>query len=73
MIATEVRVAKAELGHRLAAVEVGNEPDAYGKHAFRPLPWTARQYGAEARRYRRRITRAAEGVSFAGPGVSGSQ
>jgi hypothetical protein len=71
--AREVRVAKAALGRRLAAVEVGNEPDAYAKHAFRPLPWTARQYGAEARRYRRRITRAAHGVSFAGPGVSGSQ
>jgi hypothetical protein len=71
--AREVAVATAALGRRLAAIEVGNEPDAYAKHNFRALPWTARQYGAEVRRYRHSISRVARGIPFAGPGVSGSK
>ena len=71
--AREVAAAKAALGGHLAAIEVGNEPDAYAKHDRRPLPWTYANYSAEVSIYRRAIARAARGIRFAGPGVSGSQ
>jgi hypothetical protein len=71
--AREVAAAKAALGAHLAGIEIGNEPDAYGQHQFRSSPWTFAGYDAEVRDYRRAIARAAPGVGFAGPGVSGSQ
>ncbi|HEV2922948.1 MAG TPA: glycosyl hydrolase family 79 C-terminal domain-containing protein [Solirubrobacteraceae bacterium] len=71
--AREVAAAKAALGGRLAAIEIGNEPDAYAQHQFRSSPWTFARYDAEVGAYRRAIARAAPGVRFAGPGVSGSQ
>jgi hypothetical protein len=71
--AREVAVARAVLGRRLAAIEIGNEPDAYAQHQFRTLPWTFARYEAEVQGYRRAIARAAPGVRIAGPGVSGSQ
>jgi hypothetical protein len=71
--AREVAAAKAALGSRLAAIEVGNEPDAYGQHGFRPLPWTFARYSAEVSVYRRAIARAVHGIRIAGPGVSGSK
>jgi len=70
--AREAAAAKAALGGWLAGIEVGNEPDAYGQHHFRPMPWTYARYDAEVRRYRRAIERAAPGIPLAGPGVSGS-
>jgi hypothetical protein len=71
--AREVAAAKAALGSHLAAIEVGNEPDAYAQHGLRPLPWTYAQYSAEVSVYRRAIRRAVHGIQIAGPGVSGSK
>ncbi|HEV3404262.1 MAG TPA: hypothetical protein VG073_08220 [Gaiellaceae bacterium] len=71
--AREAAAAKAALGPRLAAIEIGNEPDAYASHHFRSLPWTYAQYDAEVTGYRRAIAIAAHGIRLAGPGVSGSQ
>ena len=71
--AREVAVARAMLGRRLAAIEIGNEPDAYAQHQFRAPPWTFARYSAEVKAYRRAIASAAPSVRFAGPGVSGSQ
>jgi hypothetical protein len=71
--AREVAAASAVLGRRLAAIEIGNEPDAYAQHQFRSSPWTFARYDAEVHAYRRAIARAVPGVRFAGPGVSGSQ
>src|SRR6202035_3121482 len=70
--AHEVRAAKRALGHWLAGVEIGNEPDAYARHGLRSLPWDPARYDAEFRAYRRAIHRLASGIRFAGPGVSGS-
>jgi hypothetical protein len=70
--AREVQVARRALGSRLAAVEIGNEPDAYARHGLRPLPWNAARYDAEVRRYRRAIRHLERGVPLAAPGVSGS-
>jgi hypothetical protein len=39
--AREVATAHRELGPYLAAVEIGNEPNAYGSHGLRELPWIA--------------------------------
>jgi hypothetical protein len=71
--AREVAAARAALGAHLAGIEVGNEPDAYGQHGVRPLPWTYAQYSVEVSAYRRAIARVAHGVRLAGPGVSGSK
>ncbi len=70
--AREVAAAKAALGRYLAAVEVGNEPDALGRHGFRPMPWLAQGYEEEVSSYREAIAKLAPGVPTAGPDVSGS-
>ena len=70
--AREVASARAALGSRLVAVEVGNEPDAYGRHGFRPLPWIAQGYEEQVSQYREVIARLVPGVPLAGPDVSGS-
>lgn len=70
--AREVAAAHAALGKYLAAVEIGNEPDAYGRHGFRALPWIAQGYEEEVSEYREAIARLTPDVPIAGPDVSGS-
>ncbi|HEY2282002.1 MAG TPA: hypothetical protein VGH60_00440 [Solirubrobacteraceae bacterium] len=70
--AREVAAAHRALGANLAAVEIGNEPDAYGKHGFRTLPWIAQGYEEETSEYRQAIAALTPGVPIAGPDVSGS-
>jgi hypothetical protein len=69
----EATAARRILGRWLAGIEVGNEPDSYGRHALRALPWTASQYEQQVSVYRRAIRRRAPGIPLAGPGVSGSR
>jgi glycosyl hydrolase family 79 len=71
--AREATAAHRILGNWLAGIEVGNEPDSYGRHALRPLPWTASLYEQQVSAYRRAIARRAPGIALAGPGVSGSR
>ena len=70
--AREIATAHRYLGHNLAAVEIGNEPDAYGRHGFRPLPWIAQGYEEEVGEYRSAIGALTPDVPIAGPDVSGS-
>jgi hypothetical protein len=70
--AREVAAAHRALGPYLAAVEIGNEPDAYGRHGFRELPWIAQGYVEEVSSYREAIEALTPGVPIAGPDVSGS-
>jgi hypothetical protein len=70
--AREVATAHRLLGPYLAAVEIGNEPNAYGSHGFRELPWIAQGYEEEVSSYREAIDALAPGVPIAGPDVSGS-
>jgi hypothetical protein len=70
--AREVAAAHRALGANLAAVEIGNEPDAYGKHGFRTLPWIAQGYEEEVSEYRQAIGALTPSVPIAGPDVSGS-
>ena len=70
--AREVAAAHSALGPYLAAVEIGNEPNAYGSHGFRELPWIAQGYEEEVSSYREAIAALTPGVPIAGPDVSGS-
>lgn len=70
--AREVASARRALGPLLAAVEIGNEPDAYAKHGFREPPWVAQGYEEQVSIYREAIDAAAPGVPLAGPDVTGS-
>jgi hypothetical protein len=70
--AREVAAAKAALGEWLAAIEIGNEPNAYGLHAVRSEPWEFSQYAGEVGVYRAAIEGAAPGIPLYGPDVSGS-
>jgi hypothetical protein len=70
--ARELAAAHRSIGSSLAAVEIGNEPDAYGKHAFRALPWLAQGYEEEVSSYREAFEALAPGVPLAGPDVTGS-
>ncbi len=70
--AREVAVASRALGHYLAAVEIGNEADAYGKHGFRELPWLAQGFTEQSTSYREAIAALTPDVPVAGPDVSGS-
>lgn len=70
--AREVAAAHRALGPYLAAVEIGNEPNSYGSHGFRELPWIAQGYEEQASAYREAIDTLTPGVPIAGPDVSGS-
>jgi hypothetical protein len=70
--AREIAAAHKALGPHLAAVEIGNEPNAYGSHNLRTPPWLAQTYEEEVGNYRAAIAALTPGVPFAGPDVSGS-
>jgi hypothetical protein len=70
--AREAAAAKAALGSSLAGFELGNEPNSYGEHGLRTLPWRFRQYAGEAGAYWRAIAKAAPNVPLLGPDASGS-
>lgn len=70
--AREVAAAHRALGPYLAAVEIGNEPNAYGSHGFRELPWIAQGYEEQVSDYREAIGALTPNVPIAGPDVSGS-
>ncbi len=70
--AREVAAAKKALGPYLVGVEIGNEPDALGKHGFRPMPWLAQGYEEQVSAYREEIAKLTPEIPIAGPDVSGS-
>lgn len=70
--AREVASAHRALGPYLAAVEIGNEPNAYGNHGFRELPWIAQGYEEQVSDYREAIGALTPRAPIAGPDVSGS-
>jgi hypothetical protein len=70
--AREAAAAKAALGRWLVAIELGNEPDSYPRHGFRPAAWSFSGYRTQVAAYRRAISTAAPGIPLEGPDVSGS-
>jgi hypothetical protein len=71
--AREAAAAKAALGERLAAIEIGNEPNSYAAHGFRSEPWSIVQYDEQVTAYRNAIEALAPGIPLAGPDSSGSK
>ena len=65
--AAEAGAAAAGLGPDLAAIEIGNEPNAFALSGLRGGRWEYRRYRAEVGSYRRAIAAAAPGVPIAGP------
>ncbi len=70
--ALEASAARRALGSSLLAAEIGNEPDAFGRHGLRPLPWTFAQYAPQIAAYRAAIAAAAPGLAIAGPDTTGA-
>ena len=70
--AREAAAAKAALGPWLEGLELGNEPNAYGRQGLREEPWTFLQYDSQVATYRSAIEALAPGVPIVGPDVSGS-
>ena len=66
----EARAAKAALGSRLTAIEIGNEPDSYVVKGLRAQPWMFATYKPQALAYRARIEQVDPGLALAGPDVS---
>lgn len=53
-------------GSRLVAFSVGNEPDIYAKHGFRPANWGYQQYRAEWEAYTQAVLHQVPGAKFIG-------
>jgi hypothetical protein len=68
--AREIAAARRALGRDLAAVEIGNEPDAYVPQRLRSPPWGYRAYRAQADAYLAAIRSVAPGIAVAAPDAS---
>lgn len=69
--ADEARHAQRILGARLLGIEIGNEPDDFGKRpGLRPPTYGAAEYLSEAAAYRRAVSAAAPGVGVYGPALA---
>jgi hypothetical protein len=68
--AREAAYVAARLGSSLLAWEIGNEPDLYRSHGYRPDTWSYADFLQEWRSYRDAITAAAPGFAFSGPATA---
>ena len=68
--ASEAAYVAARLGPSLLAWEIGNEPDLYRRHDYRPSSWNYDDYLEEWRALRDAMSQASPGVSFSGPATS---
>ena len=69
----EAVAAARDLGRRLVALEIGNEPDAYGLRGIRPQPWTYDAFVRQRDGYRLALAKAGLTTPLWGPDDSGSQ
>ena len=68
--ASEAAYVAARLGPSLLAWEIGNEPDLYRRHDYRPSSWDYDDYLEEWRAYRDAMSAASPGVPFSGPATA---
>ena len=68
--ASEAAYVAARLGPSLLAWEIGNEPDLYRRHDYRPSSWNYDDYLAEWRSFRDAMSAASPGVPFSGPATA---
>ena len=68
--ADEAAYVAAQLGPSLLAWEIGNEPDLYRRHDYRPSSWNYDDYLEEWRAFRDAMSAASPGVPFSGPATA---
>lgn len=68
--ADEAAYVASRLGSSLLAWEIGNEPDLYRRHGYRPDDWGYEDFLDEWHDYRAAMSEASPGVPFSGPGTS---
>jgi hypothetical protein len=68
----EARAVTAIMGDRLIALEVGNEPDLFGRAGHRPASYNYAAWLADYRRYKTAIRAVLPHAPFAGPDLAGS-
>src|SRR5690606_39244453 len=68
--ADEAAYVADRLGSSLMAWEIGNEPDLYRRHEYRPAEWGYDDYLEEWRDFHEAMSEASPGVPFSGPGTS---
>lgn len=68
--AAEAAYVAERLGSSLLALEIGNEPDLYTRHGYRPDDWGYEDFLEEWREYRAAIDEAVPGAAFSGPGTT---
>jgi hypothetical protein len=68
--AQEAKFVAATLGPKLIALQIGNEPNLYGKH-LRPAGYSFADYIAEWKTFAAAVRKAVPGAKFAGPDVAG--
>jgi hypothetical protein len=68
--ASEAAYVASRLGPSLLAWEIGNEPDLYRRHGYRPSSWSYDDYLKEWRAFRGAMGQASPGVSFSGPATA---
>ncbi|HEY4542692.1 MAG TPA: heparinase, partial [Noviherbaspirillum sp.] len=68
--ASEAAYVASRLGPSLLAWEIGNEPDLYRRHRYRPRDWTYEDYIREWRALRDAMSAATPGIPFSGPSTA---
>ena len=68
--AIEAKFVHETMGPRLIALQIGNEPDRYGKQGFRPSTWNFDAYLAQWLQFARAIRRHVHGVRFGAPDIA---
>jgi hypothetical protein len=68
----EARIVVETMGHRLLALEVGNEPDLFVAAGHRKAPYDYTAWHADYRRYKAAIRAALPNAPFAGPDLAGA-
>jgi Glycosyl hydrolase family 79 C-terminal beta domain len=68
----EARAVADIMGERLVALEIGNEPDLFGRAGHRPASYDYAAWHADYRRYKTAIRAVLPRIPFAGPDLAGS-
>jgi hypothetical protein len=68
--ADEAAYVTARLGASLLAWEIGNEPDLYVRHGYRPEGWGYKDFLKEWLAYRTAMSKVSPGVPFSGPATT---
>ncbi|MGD0190406.1 MAG: hypothetical protein ABSD74_06665 [Rhizomicrobium sp.] len=70
-VAAEARFVSDTLGTKLAAFQIGNEPNLFSRNGLRGADYGYAQFAAEWQRYATAVRAQVPGARFAGPDISG--